>query len=153
MKKAKLIALLLCVVLACVGVFALTGCGSGGSSENSSTASASETKTESVSLDSLNGTAWKLDSVIVGEKEMTLSEYMEEVRINNLTIILSFSEKTVGVGKQIEGNLSTKKTAYTFKDGKGEIPELNMQFTLEGDSLKLRNTENEIVCYVLKQNS
>ena len=143
MKKAKLIALLLCVVLACVGVFALTGCGSGGSSENSSTASASETKTESVSLDSL----------IVGEKEMTLSEYMEEVRINNLTIILSFSEKTVGVGKQIEGNLSTKKTAYTFKDGKGEIPELNMQFTLEGDSLKLRNTENEIVCYVLKQNS
>ena len=30
MKKAKLIALLLCVVLACVGVFALTGCNGGG---------------------------------------------------------------------------------------------------------------------------
>ena len=153
MKKAKPIALLLCVFLVCAGVFALTGCGGGdnnsGSGENSS--AASETKTESVSIDDLNGTAWKLDSVLVGNKEMTLSEYMDEIRINNLMIIMSFSEKTVGVSKQIAGNLSADKTAYTFKDGKGEIPKLNMRFTLEGDSLKLVNVENEAVCYVLKQ--
>lgn len=152
MKKAKLIALLLCVFLVCAGVFALTGCGgdnNGGSSESSS--AASETKTESASIDDLNGTAWKLDSIILGGKEMTVSDYMKEVRINNLMIIMSFSENTVGVSKQIAGNLSADKTAYTFKDGKGEIPKLNMRFTLEGDSLKLVNVENEAVCYVLKQ--
>ena len=93
MKKAKLIALLLCVVLACVGVFALTGCGGSGGGVPTT----------------LEGTSWQIEKASIDGKEMSIEDYAKENGVSGtIRMYCEFAKDTVTFHTEIDG-----KTART----------------------------------------
>ena len=136
MKKAKLIALLLCVVLACVGVFALTGCGNGGGGTGSGA--------EQQVLSSLEGTSWQIEKVSIKGTEKTIEEYAKESGVSGtLRMYCEFAKDTVVFHTEVNGKDSTDTNHYTYENGsltlldaKAETGE-NVTGTVEGNTMKM----------------
>ena len=131
MKKAKLIALLLCVVLACVGVFALTGCGGNGGGGGGVPTT-------------LEGTSWQIEKVSIDGNEKTLDEYRKENGVSgSLRMYCEFAKDTVVFHTELNGKDSTDTNKYTYENGsftlldaKGEDGN-NVTGTVEGNTMKM----------------
>ena len=130
MKKAKVIALLLCVVLTCVGVFALTGCG-GGNGGGGAPAS-------------LEGTSWQIEKVSIKGTEKTLDEYRKENGVSGeFRMYCEFAKDTVVFHTVLDGKDSTDTNHYTYENGSFTLLDAtgedgkNVTGTVEGNTMKM----------------
>ena len=146
MKKAKVIALLLCVVLTCVGVFALTGCNGGGG-----TGSGAEQQV----LSSLEGTSWQIEKVSIKGTEKTIEEYAKESGVSGtLRMYCEFAKDTVVFHTEVDGKDSKDTNHYTYENGSFELLDAkgedgkNVTGTVEGNTMKMVWGDNY---YLLKK--
>lgn len=135
MKKVKLIGLLLCVVLACVGVFALTGCGGNGNGGSNA---------EQQVLTSLEGTSWQIEKVSIDGTEKTLADYAKESGFTGtLRMYCEFAKDTVVFHTERDGKDNTNTNKYTYENGSFTLLDAtdksgaNIKGTVEGSTMKM----------------
>ena len=132
MKKAKIIALLLCAVLACVGVFALSGCGGNGGGDTS----AADAKPST-----LVGTRWNLYRMVMKGEEKTVEEYIAsdakyqegDQFILEVKDDMNLYMRTYRDGKLFE----EQQVLYTYKNGEMQVSSPNSSCKVEGDTLTM----------------
>ena len=107
MKKTKITGLILCALLACGSLTALTGCGGNdGSASGTEPSSVSSAVTESavseiissqepvITLTSLAGTGWTVKDVTVDGKTMTYADYCSQNGLNDQRSTIEFISDT-----------------------------------------------------------
>ena len=133
MKKVKLIALLLCVVLVCAGVFALTGCGGNGSGGESTAAVAKPA--------SLVGTRWNLDRIILNGEEKTAEEYIasdSKYQSGDQFVMEVKDEMNLYLQTYRDGKIfEEQQVLYTYKDGEMQVSSPNSSCKVEGDTITM----------------